>query len=37
VGSAHPDVVQPAVVAEGEFAVVIDDVAPNAGLRFGWC
>jgi hypothetical protein len=30
VGSAHPDVVEPAVVAEGEFAVVVDDVAPDS-------
>jgi hypothetical protein len=33
VGSADSDVVQSAVVAEGEFAVGVDDVAPNAGLR----
>jgi hypothetical protein len=40
VGSADPDVVQPAVVAEAEFAVAVDDVAADPGLRLairgGW-
>ena len=33
VGSAYPDVVQSAVVSEAEFAVGIDDVAADSGLR----
>src|SRR5215212_4360686 len=40
VGSADADVVEPAVVAEAEFAVGVDDVAADPGLRFavwgGW-
>ena len=32
-GSADSDVVQPAVVAEGEFAVVVDHIAAYPGLR----
>jgi hypothetical protein len=37
VGSADADVVQPARVAEAEFAVVVDHVAADSGLRLGWC
>ena len=32
-GSADADVVQPAVVAEGECAAGVDDVAADPGLR----
>ena len=35
-GSADADVVQPACVAEGEFAVVVDHVAADPGLGFGF-
>jgi len=35
VGSADADVVQPAVVAEAEFAVGVDDVAADPWLGFG--
>jgi hypothetical protein len=35
VGSSDADVVQAAVVAEGEFAVAVDQIVANAGLRLG--
>jgi hypothetical protein len=35
VGSADANVVQPACVAEGEFAVAVDHIAADAGLRIG--
>jgi hypothetical protein len=35
VGSADSDVVESACVAEGEFAVVVDYIATDAGLRLG--
>jgi hypothetical protein len=34
-GCADSDVVESACVAEGEFAVVVDHIAANAGLRLG--
>jgi hypothetical protein len=37
VGSSDADVVQPAVVAEGEFAVAVDHIAADPGLRLGLC
>ena len=37
VGSADPDVVQPAVVTGGQYAANVDNVATNAGLWFGFC
>ena len=37
VGSADPDVVQPAVVTGGQCAAGVDNVATNAGLWFGFC
>src|SRR5688572_5861763 len=36
VGSADADVVQPAVVAEGEFAVAVDHIAADPGLWFSF-
>ena len=36
VGSADSDVVQPAVVAESEFAVAIDHITTDPGLRLGF-
>ncbi len=35
VGSSDADVVEAAVVAEAEFAVVVDDIAADAWLGFG--
>jgi hypothetical protein len=37
VGSSDADVVQSAVVAEGEFAVAVDYIAADPGLRLGLC
>jgi hypothetical protein len=36
VGSADADVVQPAVVAEAEFAAGVDDIVAEAWLGFGF-
>ena len=35
VGSSDADVVQPAVVAEAEFAAGVDDIVADAWLGFG--